>query len=84
LWLGREKEDGMVAYRPVLLATCAATLLLGTALVGYTTYEEQDVNTGSTQLLQENLLLFKMAPPAEPWDPPSNLYMFWGSSPNKR
>ena len=32
----------------------------------------------------QDLVLFKMEPPPEPWSPPSNLWMYWGAAPNKR
>ena len=32
----------------------------------------------------QDLVLFKMEPPPEPWSPPDNLWMYWGQAPNKR
>lgn len=32
----------------------------------------------------QELVLFKMEPPPEPWSPPANLWMYWGDAPNKR
>jgi len=32
----------------------------------------------------QELVLFKMEPPPEPWSPPSNLWLYWGATPNKR
>jgi hypothetical protein len=42
------------------------------------------VSSSPDELLTEKLVLFKMAPPPEPWSPPENLWMYWGDAPNKR
>mmetsp|Transcript_86023 Transcript_86023/g.229560 ORF Transcript_86023/g.229560 Transcript_86023/m.229560 type:complete len:340 (-) Transcript_86023:151-1170(-) len=41
-------------------------------------------NAAPSELMTEKLVLFKMAPPPEPWSPPENLWMYWGDAPNKR
>ena len=39
-------------------------------------------NARGQELLQQDLVLFKMEPPPEPWDPPSNLYMWVSIAPS--
>lgn len=53
-----------------LAVGCCAAIILQVEDLG-----KGGAGAGAAQLLQEDLILFKMEPPPEPWDPPSNLYM---------
>mmetsp|Transcript_62507 Transcript_62507/g.146954 ORF Transcript_62507/g.146954 Transcript_62507/m.146954 type:complete len:361 (+) Transcript_62507:27-1109(+) len=70
--------------RPAMLygavATAALAVLVVVACLGFMT-PKQDA---PAELLTQDLVLFKMEPPPEPWSPPANLWMYWGGSPNKR
>jgi hypothetical protein len=69
-------------HRAKRWAGVAGVACLAVGCIVVTAFSGQDVGAragGSArgqELLQQDLILFKMEPPPEPWDPPSNLYMW--------
>jgi hypothetical protein len=63
----------------------AGVALLGACvLIAAVSLQPKGASSEADELLTEKLVLFKMAPPPEPWSPPENLWMYWGDAPNKR
>jgi len=61
--------------RPAMLyaavAASALSVLVVVACFAYTAPKQET----PAELLTQDLVLFKMAPPPEPWSPPANLWM---------
>ena len=66
----------------MIAAISVGALCILVATVSF--HQMKTVSATTDELLTEKLVLFKMAPPPEPWSPPENLWMYWGDAPNKR
>jgi len=80
------RVPGHRAKRWAGVAGIAACLAVGcivvTAMQGQNVGAKAWGNARGQELLQQDLVLFKMEPPPEPWDPPSNLYMWVSIAPS--
>lgn len=70
--------------RPYLIVAGVALLGACVLVAAVSLQTTKGMSSKSDELLTEKLVLFKMAPPPEPWSPPENLWMYWGDAPNKR
>ena len=70
--------------RPSVMIAVTAVSALCVLLAAVSFQRMSAVSSTADELLTEKLVLFKMAPPPEPWSPPENLWMYWGDAPNKR
>jgi hypothetical protein len=77
------EAPGRRMRQPMLLAVAAVGVVCVVAAIALMGRVEGDA-TRASELLTQDLVLFKMEPPPEPWSPPENLWLYWGEAPNKR
>jgi len=80
---GPSKMRSRISRPLVMIAVTAICALC--VLIAAVSIQRMKIDTSvPSELLTQELVLFKMAPPPEPWSPPENLWMYWGDAPNKR